>query len=122
MVLPPSPLFTDIYGRTFQEVQRLERPIPPQIVKDSTEEKIAEIAGELSKGAQAAVGIVLGINFFITAGLNQLLGMIETMQILLMPPIFSIMIPALPCSILTLMMEICHFDIIEVGEYYDMLF
>lgn len=120
--MPPSSSFIDIYGRSFEEVQRLKRPIPPQIVKDSTEEKIAEVAAELSTGAQVAVGIVLGINFFITAGLNQLLGMIETMQIILMPPIFNIMIPALPCSILTLMMEICHFDIIEVGEYYDMLF
>ena len=44
------------------------------------------------------------------------------MQIILMPPIFNIMIPALPSSIVTFFMEICHFDIIEVGEYYDMLF
>ena len=48
--------------------------------------------------------------------------MVETMQILLMPPIFKINIPALPCELINLMMEVANFDLVEVGEYYDLLF
>ena len=44
------------------------------------------------------------------------------MQILTMPPIFKVMIPAFPCELINIMLEIAHFDIIEVGEYYEQVF
>ena len=54
--------------------------------------------------------------------MNMLLSMVETMQILLMPPLFDVLIPALPCAFITLMLQIANFDLIEVGEYFDLIF
>ena len=39
-----------------------------------------------------------------------------------MPPIFNVMIPAVPCDLINIMLEIAHFDIIEVSEYYEQVF
>ena len=72
--------------------------------------------------ATSTIAIGLGSNFFLSAGLNHVFGMVETMQILLMPAIFKVNIPAVPSELINLMMEVANFDLIEVGEYYDQYF
>ena len=37
----------------------------------------------------------------------------------MMPPMFNVLIPAFPCAIITLMLEIANFDLVEVGDYFD---
>lgn len=36
-----------------------------------------------------------------------------------MPPMFNVPIPAFPYAIITLMLEIANFDLVEVGDYFD---
>ncbi len=40
----------------------------------------------------------------------------------MIPALFNVLIPAFPCAIITLMLEIANFDIIEVGDYYGEYF
>ena len=122
VILAPSPYLIDIYGRSFEDVQRLERALPPQFEKDSFDSQVAHVLDSVTDVAQASLTLSFGLNFLQSAGLNTLLGMVETMQIILMPPLFNVFMPALPNSIVTFLLEIAHFDIIEMGEYYDMLF
>lgn len=80
-------------------------------------------AGKVVKDVvQVTFAFGLGSNFFFSAGLNFFFSMVETLQILTMPPIFKVNIPSAPAELITIMLQIANFDIIEVGEYYEQVF
>ena len=68
------------------------------------------------------INLSFGANFFLSASLNQLFSLVETMQILTVPTLFNVLIPAFPCAIITMVLSIAHFDLIEVGEYFEQWF
>lgn len=66
-----------------------------------------------------AGNLVLG--FILSASLNQLLTMINTMQLVVMLPLFKITVPANAGMFFSQIMQIAAFDFFETGPYIDAL-
>ena len=62
------------------------------------------------------------MNLVLSAGLNQMLSMVETQQILLVPPLFMLAIPAAVATFFKFVMEIAAFDLIPTELLFEKAF
>lgn len=62
------------------------------------------------------------LNFFLSAGLNQMLSLVETQQLLLVPPLFMLSLPANAATFFKFVMEIAAFDLLPMEIFYEKVF
>lgn len=62
------------------------------------------------------------LNFFLSAGMNQMLSLIETQQILLVSPLFMLTLPANAAIFFKFVMEIAAFDLLPMEILYEDVF
>jgi len=97
----------------------LERDLPPQLGADDSEAQA--VIGEAVEGAKNALRVNFVLTLVLSAGLNQLLQMIHTQQLVVLMPLFKVIIPANASLFFAQMMAIAAFDLIETGPYLDVL-
>jgi len=86
---------------------------------DGWVESVMTNAGtQIALSATAIIAINFVIHALLSMGLQQLLGMVETLQIILYMPLFDFSLPANTQMFFSFIMQVIAFDIIPTDDFY----
>lgn len=120
MIFNDPVLFTARNGKQLDKEKReITREIPTQIQASN---QVQAYLNSVSEAFQAVTYSSVAGGFFFKLVLNLILGMINTLQLLVLLPLFKVRVPANAATFFSSLMEIAAFDFVDTSGVLDWIF